>query len=1601
MAIQYSGPDTGGKRILLGSSGVPGRDKRPPRWRSRAGWRFSVFKGPSGMRRVISVKGLRRIGKVLTNKIDLRSPRDFKRLVPGTPHNNFVWEALGTVVIFQGGRYKFCTTSDDGSKLKVSNTRVVNNDGLHGARRRCGHITLTKGEHPVEATGFQRGGGAYMSIRWQGPDTHNQLRLLGSKRPPRADTLVNWAKTDGWRFTTFKGPRGMHHVPSIMALRSHKLGSVRLEEIDMRSWHAMRRVIRNTPHNDYAWRAAGTVDILQRGTYTFCTTSDDGSKLYIRGRLYVNNDGLHGARTRCRSVYLNKGHWPVVGTGFQRGGGAYFRIRYKGPDTGGKLLNLQSSGPGRKLAQLRDWKSSRGWRMTVYKGPSRMGRVPGTTGLDKVTSKRMKYVSLRNWNAFSRTLPGTPRANFVWKNTGTVRIITRGRYHFCTTSDDGSKMWVNRRYLVSNDGLHGARTRCGGIYLNPGSYPVMATGFQRGGGAYMSITYQGPDTLNHRVLLGSSHPGPKEKEPVRWQSRVGWRWSIYKGPSHMRRVIHTKGLAKLASTRMSRINMHNVRAFKQAIHRTPHSNFVWKGAGITKIFKEGRYYFCTRSDDGSKIYVNDRLVANDDGLHGPRTRCGKIHLKPGEAEVKVLGFQRGGGAYERVRYRGPDTGQNMKYLGSARPPRSKDLPTWQKTQGWRLTVYRGPGGMRRVPSTTGLFDNRLGSTYLSRINLHNWHAFRRAIRRTPRSNFVWKVTGTVEINEAGRYTFCTTSDDGSKLYVDGHRVVNNDGLHGPTRRCGWTDLSKGSHPVKGVGFQRGGGAYMRVSYRGKDTGNNMLLLGSSGPGPVDVRPPRWDKSHGWRFSIFKAVGHPYRTPHNSRGLRQMGGNTALTTIDLRNQAQIKSEIPETPNSNYVFRGDGTLVVQIKGWYTFCTTSDDGSLFYVNRQRVVSNDGLHGPRRRCGRKYLQKGSYVTRMMGFQRGGGAYIRVTYKGPQTGNVERLLGSSGQPALDKLPPKWESSNGWRFTVYKGPAGMSRLPRGGTKGLSRVRSIRMRTVNLRSIGEFKRVIPGTPSSNFVWKATGTVLIWDEGKYKFCTTSDDGSKLYINTKYPGKETSIPTDWYKSYRQVVNNDGLHGARRRCGYINLKRGRYFVKSLGFQRGGGAYMRIMYQGPDTGGHLIYTKSSEPPRSTDAPDWSSRKGWRFTVYRGPHHMTRVPRVRGLVSSSIKTTFLGSIDMSSWYAMRSAVPQLPRSNFVWKASGHVKITEGGSYKFCTRSDDGSKLWVQGDYVLNNDGLHGARTRCGRKTLKPGTYLVKSTGFQRGGGANMRITYDGPDTGGNHINLRSSSPGPADAPQRMWQSASGWRETIYKGPNSMSRVPSVAGLKRIGSARMQYISQYNNHAFTRAVPGTPHDHFVWRDVGEVDIQFGGKYTFCTTSDDGSNLLVKGKKVVNNDGLHGPRKRCGSITLSRGVYPVDAEGFQRGGGAYMKVTYKGEDTGGIERLLGSVKPPPAKEAVDWSRPDGWRFTVYLGPHGMSRVVTTQGRHKVGSARLGRIMLTHNNAFKNIIHGTPHDNFLWSATGTVKIEKSGRYTFCTTSDDGSKLWVDGHYVVKNDG
>lgn len=57
---------------------------------------------------------------------------------------------------------------------------VVDNGGLHGARRRKGSRGLAVGYHMVKADWFENGGGANMVAKYKGPDTLNVFRLDGS-----------------------------------------------------------------------------------------------------------------------------------------------------------------------------------------------------------------------------------------------------------------------------------------------------------------------------------------------------------------------------------------------------------------------------------------------------------------------------------------------------------------------------------------------------------------------------------------------------------------------------------------------------------------------------------------------------------------------------------------------------------------------------------------------------------------------------------------------------------------------------------------------------------------------------------------------------------------------------------------------------------------------------------------------------------------------------------------------------------------------------------------------------------------------------------------------------------------------------------------------------------------------------------------------------------------------------------------------------------------------------------------------------------------------------------------------------------------------------
>ena len=80
--------------------------------------------------------------------------------------------------------------------------------------------------------------------------------------------------------------------------------------------------------------------------------------------------------------------------------------------------------------------------------------------------------------------------------------------------------------------------------------------------------------------------------------------------------------------------------------------------------------------------------------------------------------------------------------------------------------------------------------------------------------FSFNFTGFINVPSDGQYTFYTTSDDGSNLYIDNVLVVNNDGLHGAIEKSGTIGLKAGKHAISVGYFQQGGGNVLTVSYSG-------------------------------------------------------------------------------------------------------------------------------------------------------------------------------------------------------------------------------------------------------------------------------------------------------------------------------------------------------------------------------------------------------------------------------------------------------------------------------------------------------------------------------------------------------------------------------------------------------------------------------------------------------------------------------------------------------------------------------------------------------------------------------------------------------------------
>ena len=74
--------------------------------------------------------------------------------------------------------------------------------------------------------------------------------------------------------------------------------------------------------------------------------------------------------------------------------------------------------------------------------------------------------------------------------------------------------------------------------------------------------------------------------------------------------------------------------------------------------------------------------------------------------------------------------------------------------------------------------------------------------------------GFIDIKKAGDYTFYTISDDGSRLFVNNKKIVDNDGKHGRIEKSGTIRLNAGFHALECHFFEDKVGQDLEVWYKG-------------------------------------------------------------------------------------------------------------------------------------------------------------------------------------------------------------------------------------------------------------------------------------------------------------------------------------------------------------------------------------------------------------------------------------------------------------------------------------------------------------------------------------------------------------------------------------------------------------------------------------------------------------------------------------------------------------------------------------------------------------------------------------------------------------------
>jgi len=736
-------------------------------------------------------------------------------------NSNYGFVFTGSIDVPESGIYTFYLNSDDGSRLTIGNQVVINHDGLHVFEgEKTGAKFLNAGPNPIKIEYFEKSGGDGLLLSWSGPDLERRPVTRGDLGSEVVAELapavplpepVSPLPVGKVEYSYYQG--NWSKIPTFDSLPVVKTG--RLDNISL---------LPRLQDNFYGFRFDVRISVETPGAYTFFTTSDDGSRLYVDGELVVNNDGLHGPIEESGLITLTTGEHDV-------------RVEYF-DKSGGDSLQVLWSGPGIAKAPL---PQSVFVERTAEPEPEPVVAAvnPVTLPVDQLQYEVFDgvFTQLSNINGLAPDQTGATDTfsidvadgldSYGIHFSGKLQIDVADLYTFSLASDDGSRLFIDGNLIVDNDLRHRVVEKQNTVLLSEGLHNIVVEYFEWGGVASLDVLWARPGQAETPIPgsalysvkatdadVGAAPIPPVAPTPTTPVTESGysvapvWDYDLYFGQFLNLPDFDALTPAVTSTTTSIDIGLSPVVA-----------NFAIRFRGTIEVTEEGVYTFYTTSDDGSRVSVNGQVVADNDGRHAAIERQGQVTLAAGVHDVEWTYFQGFSGRSLEAEWSGPGFARTALVPGDTTVQTAAALPDPATNTGDtqsdlplpQLQFQYFEGDWRLIPDFGQLSSVRTGLA----------NNFLTTVKGTT-NQYGIRFDGLLEIETAGNYTFYVISNDGSRLTIDGQQVVNNDGLHGAVEEDGSVVLQPGLHAVQLDYFQNRGSEALTVFWSGPGFDRQLL-----------------------------------------------------------------------------------------------------------------------------------------------------------------------------------------------------------------------------------------------------------------------------------------------------------------------------------------------------------------------------------------------------------------------------------------------------------------------------------------------------------------------------------------------------------------------------------------------------------------------------------------------------------------------------------------------------------------------------------------------------------------------------------------------------------